>query len=219
MSFISLILLFVQGYSLVLSQTDAKTSEEVQGEEVKIEVIHLPEGCTQKSKKGDLLNAHYDGFLASDGSQFYCSRSEAEGHPKWFILGAGQVIKGIDTGMLGMCPGEKRKLTIPPSLGFGTTGKDRVPPNATLIFEVELYAVTKGPRSVEAFYEIDVDKDKKLSRDEISNYLKKEFERDSKNRDSSSHDAVLTDIFLKNDYDNDGFISTKEYNLLRHDEL
>lgn len=41
-------------------------------EEVKIEVLHLPESCSPKSKKGDLLNAHYDGFLASDGSKFYC---------------------------------------------------------------------------------------------------------------------------------------------------
>uniref|UniRef100_A0A8B9ZFZ2 peptidylprolyl isomerase n=2 Tax=Anas TaxID=8835 RepID=A0A8B9ZFZ2_ANAPL len=91
-------------------------------EEVKIEVLHLPESCSPKSKKGDLLNAHYDGFLASDGSKFYCSRTQNEGHPKWFVLGVGQVIKGLDIAMMNMCPGEKRKVIIPPSLAYGQQG-------------------------------------------------------------------------------------------------
>uniref|UniRef100_A0A8C9NUK8 peptidylprolyl isomerase n=1 Tax=Serinus canaria TaxID=9135 RepID=A0A8C9NUK8_SERCA len=91
-------------------------------EEVQIEVLHLPETCSPKSKKGDLLNAHYDGFLASDGSKFYCSRTQNEGHPKWFVLGVGQVIKGLDIAMMNMCPGEKRKVTIPPSLAYGQQG-------------------------------------------------------------------------------------------------
>uniref|UniRef100_A0A8U7MIR1 peptidylprolyl isomerase n=1 Tax=Corvus moneduloides TaxID=1196302 RepID=A0A8U7MIR1_CORMO len=91
-------------------------------EEVQIEVLHLPEACSPKSKKGDLLNAHYDGFLASDGSKFYCSRTQNEGHPKWFVLGVGQVIKGLDIAMMNMCPGEKRKVTIPPSLAYGQQG-------------------------------------------------------------------------------------------------
>ncbi|XP_060265668.1 peptidyl-prolyl cis-trans isomerase FKBP7 isoform X4 [Ovis aries] len=91
-------------------------------EEVKIEVLHRPENCSKTSKKGDLLNAHYDGFLAKDGSKFYCSRTQNEGHPKWFVLGVGQVIKGLDIGMMDMCPGEKRKLIIPPSFAYGKEG-------------------------------------------------------------------------------------------------
>uniref|UniRef100_A0A803YGM3 peptidylprolyl isomerase n=1 Tax=Meleagris gallopavo TaxID=9103 RepID=A0A803YGM3_MELGA len=91
-------------------------------EEVKIEVLHLPDGCSPKSKKGDLLNAHYDGFLASNGSKFYCSRTQNDGHPKWFVLGVGQVIKGLDIAMMNMCPGEKRKVVIPPSLAYGQQG-------------------------------------------------------------------------------------------------
>lgn len=49
-----------------------------------------------------------------------------DGHPQWFILGVGQVLKGLDVGLMGMCPGEKRKLTVPPSLAFGAKGKGRV---------------------------------------------------------------------------------------------
>ncbi|XP_015491031.2 peptidyl-prolyl cis-trans isomerase FKBP7 [Parus major] len=190
-------------------------------EEVQIEVLHLPEACSPKSKKGDLLNAHYDGFLASDGSKFYCSRTQNEGHPKWFVLGVGQVIKGLDIAMMNMCPGEKRKVTIPPSLAYGQQGyaQGKIPPNATLVFEIELYAVNKGPRSVEAFNQIDKDGDKKLSELEISQYLKEEFARDGKKRHPSAHDEILADIFKKNDHDGDGFISAKEYNVYQHDEL
>lgn len=54
------------------------------------------------------------------------SRSVKDGHPQWFVLGVGQVLKGLDVGLMGMCAGEKRKLTVPPSLAFGAKGKGRV---------------------------------------------------------------------------------------------
>ncbi|KAM6131731.1 LOW QUALITY PROTEIN: peptidyl-prolyl cis-trans isomerase FKBP7 [Phoenicopterus ruber ruber] len=202
---------------LALLAAPAQAEGGTAAEEV-IEVLHLPEVCSPKSKKGDLLNAHYDGFLASDGSKFYCSRTN-EGHPKWFVLGVGQVIKGLDIAMMDMCPGEKRKVTIPPSLAYGQQGyaQGKIPPNATLIFEID-YAVNKGPRSVEAFNQIDKDNDKN-SELEISQYLKEEFARDGKKRHPSVHDEILADIFKKNDHDGDGFISAKEYNVYQHDEL
>lgn len=53
---------------------------------------------------------------------FFNSRTQNEGHPKWFVLGVGQVIKGLDIAMMNMCPGEKRKVTIPPSLAYGQQG-------------------------------------------------------------------------------------------------
>ncbi|XP_051877676.1 peptidyl-prolyl cis-trans isomerase FKBP7 [Pristis pectinata] len=187
-------------------------------EEVKIEVLYRPEHCQRKSKRGDALNAHYDGYL-SDGSQIYCSREDNKGHPKWFLLGVGQVIKGLDIGMTDMCEGEKRKLTIPPSLGYGTFGKGKIPPNATLIFEVELYSVRKGPRSVESFNAIDLNGDRLLSHEELKTYVHEEFARDNRIKDPSYKEKVLLDILQKNDHDGDGYISAREYNIFQHDEL
>ncbi|KAK7877945.1 hypothetical protein WMY93_031421 [Mugilogobius chulae] len=134
--------------------------------DVKIEVVSKPLECAQKSKKGDLMNVHYDGFLL-DGTQFFCSRSDKKGHPVWMVVGVGQVIRGLDAGMLDMCVGEKRKITVPPELAFGTNGKGPVPPNATVIFEVEALAVSRGPRSMEAFSDMDQNKDRKLTKDEV----------------------------------------------------
>ncbi|XP_016355620.1 peptidyl-prolyl cis-trans isomerase FKBP7-like [Sinocyclocheilus anshuiensis] len=154
-------------------------------QDVKIEVRFLPENCSQKAKRGDMLNAHYDGYLAKDGSQFYCSRSTNTGHPHWFVLGVGDVIKGLDLGLDGMCPGEKRKVTVPPSLAYGEKGKGPVPPNTTVIFEVELLYITRGPRSIEAFKEIDADNDKALTKEEIKEYLKIEAKKLNTQKDES----------------------------------
>ncbi|XP_006878850.1 PREDICTED: peptidyl-prolyl cis-trans isomerase FKBP7 [Elephantulus edwardii] len=207
---------YVWGFLTVLGQKKAESIDEV-----KIEVLHRPENCSKRSKKGDLLNAHYDGYLAEDGKKFYCSRTQNEGHPKWFVLGVGHVIKGLDIAMMDMCPGEKRKVVIPPSFAYGKEGyvEGKIPPNATLIFEIELYAVTKGPRSIETFKQIDVNSDRQLSKDEIRDYLEKDFEKDEKPRDKSYQNAVLEDIFKRNDHDGDGFISPREYNVHQHDEL
>ncbi|XP_041940430.1 peptidyl-prolyl cis-trans isomerase FKBP7 isoform X1 [Alosa alosa] len=188
-------------------------------DEVKVEVLFVPENCTQKSGKGDLVNAHYDGYL-EDGTKFYCSRSVKDGHPQWFVLGVGQVLKGLDMGLMEMCAGEKRKLTVPPSLAFGSKGKAPVPPNATVIFEVELYSVARGPRSLEAFKEMDQDQDKSLTEEEIKQYLKtQDLKNTGKTKEETFYDGVVKDVFRRNDADKDGTLSVKEYNVFGHDEL
>ncbi|XP_072301424.1 peptidyl-prolyl cis-trans isomerase FKBP7 [Eucyclogobius newberryi] len=186
--------------------------------EVKIEVVFKPLECAQKSKKGDLMNVHYDGFLL-DGTQFYCSRSDKAGHPLWMVVGVGQVIRGLDAGMLDMCVGEKRKITVPPELAFGTKGKAPVPPNATVIFEVEALAVNRGPRSMEAFSNMDQNRDRKLTQDEVKEYLKQDYTKVGNPRDDAFYHKIMEDIFMKNDHNRDGQISAKEYNIYEHDEL
>lgn len=96
-------------------------------------------GTGAEAKRGDTISVHYVGTLA-DGTKFDSSRDREQ--PFTFILGAGQVIEGWDLGVAGMKVGGTRKLTIPPELGYGARGAgDVIPPNATLIFEVELLSI------------------------------------------------------------------------------
>ena len=92
---------------------------------------------------GQRVSVHYTGWLDAGGkagTQFDSSKDR--GQPFMFSLGRGEVIRGWEEGVAGMKVGGKRKLTIPPELGYGSRGAGKViPPNATLLFEVELLAV------------------------------------------------------------------------------
>jgi FKBP-type peptidyl-prolyl cis-trans isomerase FkpA len=96
-------------------------------------------GAGTLAASGQSVKVHYTGWL-TDGTKFDSSKDR--GDPFVFPLGAGQVIKGWDEGVQGMKVGGMRKLTIPPALGYGARGAGGViPPNATLVFEVELLGV------------------------------------------------------------------------------
>ena len=98
------------------------------------------EGSGDRAEIGMIVSVHYTGKL-EDGTVF--DSSIPRGQPFTFTLGAGQVIKGWDLGVEGMTIGEKRNLIIPPHLGYGTRGAGgTIPPNATLIFDVELIKVS-----------------------------------------------------------------------------
>ncbi|MFN7085729.1 MAG: FKBP-type peptidyl-prolyl cis-trans isomerase [Burkholderiales bacterium] len=93
-------------------------------------------GTGAEAAAGHTVTVHYTGWLA-DGRKFDSSKDRND--PFVFALGAGHVIKGWDEGVQGMKVGGTRKLTIPPALGYGARGAGSViPPNATLVFEVEL---------------------------------------------------------------------------------
>ncbi|RMX99118.1 hypothetical protein D0866_16094, partial [Hortaea werneckii] len=98
--------------------------------------ITAPASCSRPSKSGDSISVHYRGTLLSDGVLF--DESYRRGSPFTFHLGAGEVIAGWDQGLLDMCPGERRNLTIPPELGYGDSGVGPIPGGATLRFETEL---------------------------------------------------------------------------------
>ena len=96
-------------------------------------------GTGAEAKAGQTASVHYTGWL-TDGKKFDSSKDRNQPFP--FRLGAGQVIKGWDEGVQGMKVGGTRKLTIPADLGYGARGAGGViPPNATLVFEVELLDV------------------------------------------------------------------------------
>jgi len=103
-----------------------------------IEDIVVGDGAAAAA--GQQVKVHYTGWL-TDGAKFDSSKDRND--PFVFPLGAGRVIKGWDEGVQGMKVGGKRKLTIPPALGYGARGAGGViPPNATLVFEVELLGVS-----------------------------------------------------------------------------
>jgi FKBP-type peptidyl-prolyl cis-trans isomerase len=104
-----------------------------------MQIEELKPGTGDEAKAGHSVTVHYVGTL-TDGSKFDSSRDRGQGFT--FKLGAGQVIRGWDQGVAGMKVGGVRKLTIPPELAYGTRGYPPViPPNSTLVFEVELLGV------------------------------------------------------------------------------
>ncbi|GER33365.1 peptidyl-prolyl cis-trans isomerase [Striga asiatica] len=107
--------------------------------DLQIGVKYKPKICDVQAHKGDKVKVHYRGKL-TDGTVF--DSSFERGDPIEFELGSGQVIKGWDQGLLGMCLGEKRKLKIPSKLGYGENGSPpTIPGGATLIFDTELVGV------------------------------------------------------------------------------
>jgi len=104
----------------------------------KPQIEDLVKGTGPEAVRGKTVEVHYTGWL-TDGKQF---DSSVGGAPFSFRLGAGQVIEGWDRGVAGMKVGGKRKLTLAPELGYGSRGAPPdIPPNATLVFEVELLGV------------------------------------------------------------------------------
>ncbi len=136
--FVYFIFGFNQGASYSTSHIDAtpQATNETVPTDLKIEDTQV--GTGQEVKSGDTVVIHYKGTL-TDGTQF--DSSYDRGEPYETPIGVGAVIKGWDLGVVGMKVGGKRKLTIPPTLGYGNRASGQIPANSTLIFELELVGV------------------------------------------------------------------------------
>jgi FKBP-type peptidyl-prolyl cis-trans isomerase len=102
---------------------------------LQIEDVTVGTGATVAA--GDVVTVHYRGTLL-DGTQF---DSSIGGTPLTFRVGGGSLIPGFEQGMIGMRVGGKRRLTIPPALAYGASGRGSIPPNATIRFEIDLLSI------------------------------------------------------------------------------
>ena len=130
------ILLLAAAFAVVGCSGD-KSGEEVMTDSG-LKYVDMKVGDGTSPQAGQLVTVHYTGWL-EDGTKF--DSSVDKNRPFEFTIGAGRVIKGWDEGVLTMKVGGKRKLNIPPELGYGAQGNGPIPPNSTLIFEVELLAI------------------------------------------------------------------------------
>ncbi|OBZ71026.1 hypothetical protein A0H81_09152 [Grifola frondosa] len=126
-------------FALIAAAAEAPT-------ELKIDTTYLPAECPVKSQHGDALKVHYTGKLFTNGNKFDSSLDR--GQPLHLTLGAGQVIRGWDEGLKGMCLNEKRTLTIPSNMAYGSRGFGSIiPPHSALVFDVELVDLeARAPR-------------------------------------------------------------------------
>lgn len=125
----------------VTSTEEVTQSKNVQTLEGGLKIEDLKIGTGEEVKSGDMVSMHYKGTL-EDGTEF--DSSYKRGQPFQTKIGVGQVIQGWDKGVPGMKVEGKRKFIIPPALGYGASGiPGAIPPNATLIFEVELVGIVK----------------------------------------------------------------------------
>lgn len=117
--------------------TDSLNTNNQSQMELQTEILTEGSG-DQLVAPGDSISVHYTGTL-EDGTKFDSSLDRGE--PFTFTIGQGQVIQGWDQGLIGMKVGEQRKLTIPSDMAYGPSGSGPIPPNATLIFTVELISI------------------------------------------------------------------------------
>merc|ERR1719203_388427 len=186
--------------------------------ELSVNVYDGPTECESenKVKAGDYLKMHYTGTIdessstGEKGKKFDSSRDRGQTFD--VKIGIGQVIKGWDQGLIGLCKGAKATIVIPPDMGYGSSGAgDDIPGGATLNFDVEVVDISdEGPEEPNIFKDIDTDGDGYLNKDEVAAYFKK----------TSGRDEIPDGLWENEDKDGDGFISWAEFSGPKgHDEL
>ncbi|KAM4631252.1 peptidyl-prolyl cis-trans isomerase FKBP9 isoform 3-T3 [Polymixia lowei] len=198
-----------------------------------ITVTYKPEVCEKLSKNGDFVKYHYNASLM-DGSPIDSTHNYGKTYN--IVLGANQVVPGMEEGLKEMCVGEKRHLVIPPHLGYGERGvTDEVPGSAVLVFDIELIDMEEGlPEgymfiwnddiSPDLFTEMDTDNDKQVEPSEFTDYIMRQV-NEGKGRLAPGFDPyrIIDNMFSNQDRNGDGKITEEEFRLkadeTTHDEL
>lgn len=182
-------------------------------EDLRIESIEIPAECQEEGARladnGDHVSVHYTGMIADESEAGEKGKifdsSLKRGAPFDFTLGRGTVIRGWDEGLHGMCEGEKRLLTIPPELAYGSEGAGTdIPPGATLKFEVECVKIGANEDEVvdapaNIFAEMDTNNDNKVTYEEMEAWFKKDNEE------------VPPGLWDTEDKDGDGVVTWEEF--------
>ncbi|XP_010328927.1 peptidyl-prolyl cis-trans isomerase FKBP10 isoform X2 [Saimiri boliviensis] len=190
---------------------------------VEIKTLSRPsETCNETTKLGDFVRYHYNCSLL-DGTQLFTSHDY--GAPQEATLGANKVIEGLDTGLQGMCVGERRQLIVPPHLAHGENGARGVPGSAVLQFEVELVSREDGLPTgylfvwhedppANLFEDMDLNKDGEVPPEEFSTFIKAQVS-EGKGRLMPGQDPEKTigDMFQNQDRNQDGKITVEELKL------
>lgn len=186
---------------------------------VEIKTLSRPlETCNETAKLGDFVHYHYNCSLL-DGTRLFSSHDY--GAPQEATLGAHKVIEGLDTGLQGMCVGERRQLVVPPHLAHGESGARGVPGSAVLLFEVELVSREDGLPTgylfvwhedppAHLFEHMDLNKDGEVPVEEFSTFIKAQVS-EGKGRLLPGQDPEKTigDMFQNQDRNQDGKIDRK----------
>uniref|UniRef100_H2UGC2 peptidylprolyl isomerase n=2 Tax=Takifugu rubripes TaxID=31033 RepID=H2UGC2_TAKRU len=199
-----------------------------------ITVTKKAEDCEKKTKKGDFVKYHYNASLM-DGTAIDSTYNYGKTYN--IVLGANQVVPGMETGLMDMCVGEKRHLIIPPHLAYGERGvTGEVPGSAVLVFDVELISVEEGlPEgymfiwnedvSPDLFSEMDKDNNKLVEPSEFTDYIMRQV-NEGKGRLAPGFDPyrIIDNMFFNQDRNGDGKITEAEFKLkadesASHDEL
>ncbi|XP_028673366.1 peptidyl-prolyl cis-trans isomerase FKBP9 [Erpetoichthys calabaricus] len=200
---------------------------------VDIQTVYKPPDCSILSKKGDFIKYHYNATLM-DGTLL--DSTYTYGKTYNVVLGSGQVVIGMDLGLRDMCVGEKRKVIIPPHLGYGEQGVDgEVPGSAVLVFDIEIIEMDPGlPEgymfvwnsdvSPNVFAEMDKNSDGQVDSVEFSIYIHHQVATgNGKLAPGFSATSIIDTMFSNQDRNADGKITLEEFKLKdqedRHDEL
>jgi len=188
---------------------------------VSIGLVSKPKVCDKKSKSGDSIRVTFNvstGFIGPQKhAQGFEKRYETE--PIEFVLGGNMVIRGFEVGLMDMCVGEVRHITVPESYGYGINGLGDLPSRSTLYFFATLHSIETLHKDFHhpfnTFKAMDTNKDHVLSHPEVKAFLIASGVKD----EAGDHGLkqMLRDIFNMEDIDNNGFISHKEFSGNKHD--